>query len=368
MKIAILKEPKSEARVAMTPTVVAKLSKAGHEVCLQAGAGASAAFADSDYEQQGATIAKAATSAGKDAEVLLAINPPDIKQLQKIGTGKTLLCKLGAWEREDYCQQLRELKMNVIALEQIPRISRAQSMDILSSQANIAGYRAVIEAFAQLTRAVPMMTTAAGTIKPAKAFIMGVGVAGLQAIATAKRMGAMVSATDVRPATKEQVESLAAKFIAVENEEFAQAQTAGGYAKQMSEDYQRQQAELVAKTIAEQDIVITTALIPGRQAPTLLTAEMVASMRTGSVICDLAAEAGGNCELTQSDKVVEHNGVQIIGYSNWAGLVPQSTSELFANNLFNFLQLIDREGALHLNLEDEIVAASLYMKEGELYG
>ena len=361
MKILVLKEADGETRVALTPQVAAKLVKAGHQISLEAGAGELASFSDSEYQQSGASIAQGASD-GKAAEVLLAINPPSLKRLKAFGPGKTLLCKLNSWEREDYCQQLSKLDYKLIALEQIPRISRAQSMDILSSQANIAGYRAVVEAFARLPRAVPMMTTAAGTIRPAKAFIMGVGVAGLQAIATAKRMGAIVSATDVRPATKEQVESLAAKFVAVEDDEFRQAQTASGYAKPMSAEYQAKQAELIAKTIASQDVVITTALIPGRQAPTLVSQAMVESMKPGSVICDLAAEAGGNCQLTQAGKVVQHQGVNIIGYANWAGLVPQSTSELFANNLFNFLQLINQDGALHLNLEDEIVAKSLYEK------
>ena len=365
MKIVFLKERLPEPRVALTPAVVAKLVKAGHEVGMEQGAGILANFDDAAYKEAGAAVVESVSDCVQEADVMVAIRPPELFRLSLLGPGKTVICKLDAWNSEDYCKKLREKNLNVIALEQVPRISRAQSMDVLSSQANIAGYRAVLEAFAQLPRAVPMMTTAAGSIKAARVLIMGVGVAGLQAIATAKRMGALVSATDVRPDTKEQVESLAAKFVAVEDEEFQRAQTAGGYAKQMSEQYQRKQAELIARTVKSQDVIITTALIPGKAAPQLLTREMVESMPTGAVICDLAAETGGNCELTKIDKVIEHRGVRIIGHSNWPGLVPQSTSELFANNLFNFLQLLNKDGQLHLNLDDEIISSSLYTQAGE---
>ncbi|MFA9551103.1 MAG: NAD(P) transhydrogenase subunit alpha, partial [Hyphomicrobium sp.] len=250
----------------------------------------------------------------------------------------------------------------------VPRITRAQSMDVLSSQANLAGYKAVVDAAAMFDQAMPMMMTAAGTVPAAKAFIMGVGVAGLQAIATARRMGAQVTATDVRPATKEQVASLGAKFVAVEDEEFKQAQTAAGYAKPMSAEYQKKQAELVASHIKNQDIVITTALIPGRPAPRLITRAMVESMKSGAVIVDLAAERGGNCELTKPGKVVEHNGVRIFGPLNLAGEIPVNASSLYARNLLAFLDImIDKtEKVLKVDWDDEIVKGTLVAKDGKI--
>ena len=256
----------------------------------------------------------------------------------------------------------------LMAMELMPRISRAQAMDVLSSQANLAGYKAVIDAAAMFGQAMPMMITAAGTVPAAKAFIMGVGVAGLQAIATARRLGAIVTATDVRPATKEQVASLGAKFVAVEDEEFRQAQTAAGYAKPMSADYQKKQAELVANHIKAQDIVVTTALIPGRPAPKLITAAMVATMKAGSVIIDLAAERGGNTELTRQDETIEHNGVRISGPTNLAGEVPVNASSLYARNLYAFLELMidKKDKALKVDWDDEIIKGTLLAKDGKI--
>ena len=263
---------------------------------------------------------------------------------------------------------LAKAKINTFSMEFMPRITRAQVMDVLSSQANLAGYQAVIDAAEQYDHAMPMMMTAAGTISPAKAFVMGAGVAGLQAIATARRLGAAVTATDVRPAAKEQVESLGAKFIAVENEEFKQAETTAGYAKEMSDDYKKQQAELTASHISKQDIVITTALIPGRPAPVLITKEMVETMKPGSVIVDLAVERGGNCPLSQPGKVVTHNGVKIIGYLNFAGRIAASASSLYARNLFAFTELfVDKEtGKLAINWDDELIAATNLTRDGKV--
>ena len=257
---------------------------------------------------------------------------------------------------------------SLFSMDFMPRITRAQSMDVLSSQANLAGYKAIVDAASMFEQAIPMMMTAAGTVPAARAFIMGVGVAGLQAIATARRLGAIVTATDVRPATKEQVQSLGAKFIAVEDEEFKQAQTAGGYAKQMSDAYQKKQAELVASHIANQDIVVTTALIPGRPAPQLISTAMVESMKPGSIIVDLAAERGGNCELTKADEVIEHKGVRIVGAVNLAGTVPVNASSLYAKNLLTFLQtMIDAEGpTLKVDWDDEIVQGTLVAKDGKV--
>jgi NAD(P) transhydrogenase subunit alpha len=275
---------------------------------------------------------------------------------------------LSPFTEKDTINALAGAGVTAFAMELLPRISRAQSMDVLSSQANLAGYKAVIDAAAQFGRAMPMMMTAAGTIAPARVFIMGVGVAGLQAIATAKRLGAIVSATDVRPATKEQVESLGGTFIAVMDDEFAQAQTAGGYAKEMSKEYQAKQAALVADHIKKQDIVITTALIPGRKAPVLVSEEMVKTMKPGSIIVDLAAEQGGNCPLTKANEVTESHGVTLMGYTNLPARLAVDTSSLYARNLFNFVSLIvdKKTGALALNWEDEIVKGAGLTRDGEI--
>ena len=282
--------------------------------------------------------------------------------------GALLISHLDPYRGGEEVSALAAAGVTAFAMELVPRITRAQSMDVLSSQANLAGYKAVIEAAAEYGRAFPMMMTAAGKVSPANVLIMGAGVAGLQAIATARRLGAVVHATDVRPAAKEQVESLGGKFVAVEDEEFKQAETAGGYAKQMSAEYQKKQAALIAETLPKMDLVITTALIPGRPAPRLISAEMVASMKPGSVIVDLAVETGGNCALSVADQVVEINGVKIVGYSNMASRLAAATSSLYANNLLNFLDLLtDKDSAaLAIDWNDEIVAAALVAKDGAL--
>jgi NAD(P) transhydrogenase subunit alpha len=378
MKIAIPKERRpGELRVAASPETVKKFISMGFEVLVEAGAGAGAAMADATYLEAGAQIAADAAAVYQDADIILKICKPIgpgatiAKQADEVALMKTravLICLLEPFQDRELVDAIAARGITAFALEMVPRITRAQSMDVLSSQANIAGYKAVLDAVDAYGRVVPMMSTAAGRVPAAQAFVMGVGVAGLQAIATAKRLGAIVNATDVRPATKEQVESLGGTFVAVENDEFAQAQTDGGYAKEMSDDYKRQQAELVAKTIPKMDIVITTALIPGRAAPILLTEDHVKSMKPGSVIVDLAAEAGGNCPLTKLGKVVKKNGVIIIGHGNWPSRVPETTSQLFARNLLNFLTpLWDAEAAaLRLNREDEIVAGSMITEGGAI--
>ena len=363
MKIGILRENKEESRVALTPSTVAKLARNGHQLWVERNAGAAAFCTDAEYQEAGATPSSV-NQIFAQAEVLVKIHPPSKKEIGQLNQNQLLICHLGVAEKPQIAEQIAARGAQALALEYIPRISRAQSMDILSSQANIAGYRAVLEAVYYLPRAVPMMMTAAGSVRAAKVLVMGAGVAGLQAIATAKRLGAMVSATDVRPATKEQVESLAAKFVAVEDEEFLQAQTSGGYAKAMSADYQQKQAQLIAETIKTQDMVITTAAIPGKKAPQLINRQMVESMRAGSVIADLAAASGGNCSLTRVGKIIHHQNVTIIGHKEWAGLTPQTTSELFSNNISSLLNLLDDDSRLKLNLEDEIIDKSLVVYQG----
>ena len=366
MKIAILRERgEGETRVAATPETVGKLRTLGATIAIEAGAGASARFLDGDYAAAGAEITDAA-SAVAGADIVLAVRRPAVALLAGAAPGALVIGTMDPYGNEGDIVALAQAGVTAVAMEFMPRITRAQVMDILSSQANLAGYQAVIEAAAQFERAMPMMMTAAGTVRPAKVFVMGAGVAGLQAIATAKRLGAMVSANDVRPAAKEQVESLGAKFIAVEDDEFKQAETAGGYAKQMSAEYQKKQAELTAQHIAKQDIVITTALIPGRPAPRLIDRAMVESMAAGSVIVDLAAERGGNVELTQPGEVTTHNGVTIVGYKNLAGRIPTSASQLYARNLMSFVEtLIDKkEKKLAVNWDDELVKATVLTRNG----
>ncbi len=357
MKIAVPKETREhETRVAAVPETVKKFKALGAEIVVQAGAGESSSIADSAYEAAGATIAKNFAATVKDADVVLKIARPTEAELKSLKKGQKLFCTMAPFNEPAIMQGCAEKGVDAFAMEFMPRISRAQSMDVLSSQANLAGYKAVIEAANAYGRAMPQMMTAAGTVAPAKVFVMGVGVAGLQAIATARRLGAIVTATDVRPATEEQVASLGAKFIAVKNEEFMNAQTATGYAKEMSDDYKRQQAELVAGHIAKQDIVITTALIPGRKAPILITAAMVASMKAGSVIVDLAVEQGGNVEGAEFDKVVEtEGGVKIMGLANIPGRLAADASALFARNHFNFLSPFVKDGALTLPDDDDLV-------------
>jgi NAD(P) transhydrogenase subunit alpha len=366
--IAVTAEREGEPRVAVSPETVKKLSALGCQVRVEAGAGSRSRFADDALKAAGATVAGSAAETLAGADILLKVRRPSPEEVKALKPGAIVAAILAPFDDRPGLEALAGTGAALMAMEFMPRITRAQSMDVLSSQANLAGYKAVIDAAAVFGQAIPMMMTAAGTVPAAKVFIMGVGVAGLQAIATARRLGAIVSATDVRPATKEQVASLGAKFIAVEDDEFRQAQTAAGYAKPMSAEYQRKQAELVASHIKTQDIVITTALIPGRPAPRLITAAMVESMRPGSVIFDLAAERGGNCELTTPGKVVERNGVTIAGPLNLAGEVPVNASSLYAKNLLAFLEtMIDRkEKVLKVNWDDEIVKGTLVAKDGRI--
>ncbi len=370
MRIAVPAETAAnEARVAATPETVKKFVALGADVVVQSGAGIGSGLLDGDYEKVGARIAADAAATVKDADVVLAVRRPEASALSGVHPGAAVIAIMDPYGQQEALQRLAGAQVRAFAMELMPRITRAQVMDVLSSQANLAGYRAVLEAAAEYGRAIPMMMTAAGTVPAAKIFIMGVGVAGLQAIATARRLGGVVTATDVRPATKEQVESLGAKFRAVEDDEYKQAQTAGGYAKEMSKEYQAKQAALTTTHIAKQDIVVTTALIPGRPAPVLITAEMVASMRPGSVIVDLAAERGGNCALTKPGEVVKtENHVTIIGHLNIAGRLAATASQLYAKNLFAFLEtLIDKESkSLKIDPQDELVKATLLTRDGAI--
>ena len=364
--LAIVSETAAgEPRVAAPPDTVKKGAQAGLSVKVQAGAGTGAAIPDAAFAEAGATIAKTAKDALKDADIVLKVRGPSADEIKAIKPGANVIALLDAHREKAAVKAMADAKLTSYAMEFVPRITRAQVMDALSSQANLAGYRAVIEAASAYGRAFPMMMTAAGTVAPAKVFVMGVGVAGLQAIATARRLGAVVSATDVRPATKEQVESLGAKFLAVEDEEFKNAQTAGGYAKEMSAEYKAKQAALTSSHIAKQDIVITTALIPGRAAPILVTKEQVASMKPGSVLIDLAAPQGGNVEGCVADKVVDANGVRIIGFSNITAAIAADASALYAKNLQAFVGLlVDKEGKLAPDMEDEILKAALVTHGG----
>jgi H+-translocating NAD(P) transhydrogenase subunit alpha len=366
--IAVTAEPADEPRVAVSPETVKKLVGLGATVKVEAGAGARSRFSDETLRAQGAEIAPTAADALRDADILLKVRRPSATDVAALKPGALVIAMLDPYGDRAALQALAGSRASLFTMEFMPRITRAQSMDVLSSQANLAGYKAVVDAAAMFQQAMPMMMTAAGTVPAARAFIMGAGVAGLQAIATARRLGAQVSATDVRPASKEQVASLGGKFIAVEDEEFKQAQTAAGYAKPMSAEYQAKQAELVANHIKNQDIVITTALIPGRPAPRLITRAMVESMKPGSIIVDLAAERGGNCELTKAGEIVEHNGVRIYGPLNLAGEISVNASSLYAKNLYAFLEtLIDKkEKKLAINWDDEIVKGTLVARDGAI--
>ena len=369
MKIAVLKETAAgEARVAATPDSVKFYVDGGHAVSVVKGAGEGANFSDTDYKSVGASISATNDAAVKAADIVLSITGGTKALVAKMKKGAGLTGLLNPTDQPDFAQACAKRGVTAYALEYIPRISRAQAMDVLSSQSNLAGYRSVVEAGSVYGRAFPMMMTAAGTIAPAKVFVMGAGVAGLQAIATARRLGAVTTATDVRPAAKEQVASLGAKFIAVENEEFKEAETAGGYAKQMSKEYQKLQAELTATHIAKQDIVITTALIPGRPAPKLIDKAMIKSMKPGSVLVDLAIERGGNVEGAKPGKVVETaNGVKIVGYLNWPARMAADSSSLFARNLRNFLPLVTAEdGSYAPDWDDEIIQGCALTRDGEV--
>jgi len=374
MKIAVLKERRPhETRVAASPETVSKYVGMGLEVVVESGAGETSSFTDEAYKKAGATIAKDAKSAAGGADVVIKIQRPMTggegqDELSTLSSGQVLVSLMNALNEPEFAAEMAKAGITGFALELIPRITRAQSMDVLSSQSNLAGYRAVLDGAAAFGRAFPMMMTAAGTIPPARVMVMGAGVAGLQAIATARRLGAVVSATDVRPAAKEQVESLGATFVAVEDEEFKEAETAGGYAKEMSDAYKKKQAELIAETIKKQDMVITTALIPGRPAPKLISAEMVKTMKPGAVIVDLAVEQGGNCELSEFDKVVSKHGVTIVGHANVPGRLAESASNLFARNIMSFMGLlVDQETkGLKIDLEDEIIKGTLVSKDGKV--
>ncbi len=368
MKIAVLRERRPhEKRVAASPETVKKLIALGATVAIEAGAGAGSRVSDSQFLAAGATVADDAAAAVADADILLTVQRPDAAVLENAKPGLLVIGLLAPYGDKEALGPL-SAKAALFAMEFVPRISRAQAMDALSSQANLAGYKAVIDAASEFSRAMPMMMTAAGTVAPARVLVFGAGVAGLQAIATARRLGAIVSATDVRPASKEQVESLGATFVAVIDDEFKQAETAAGYAKPMSPEYQAKQAALIAETIKKQDIAICTALIPGRKAPVLITPEMVATMKPGSIIVDLAVEQGGNCPLSKPGEVIEVDGVTLMGHLNVPSRVAQDASNLYAKNLLNLVTLlVDKETkALNVPWDDEIIKGALVARDGAI--
>jgi H+-translocating NAD(P) transhydrogenase subunit alpha len=367
MKVGIPKERRAgETRVAATPASVKKLKALGLDVVVEAGAGGASYFADQDYAAMGATVGSAADAFG--ADIVFKVAKPSDDEIAQMKRGAILAAILAPYTDKASSAKYASAGVDAYAMEFMPRISRAQSMDVLSSQSNLSGYKAVIDAAGLYGRIFPQLMTSAGTIVPARVFVMGVGVAGLQAIATAKRLGAIVSATDVRLATKEQVQSLGGTFVMVEDEETKQAETAGGYAKEMSDAYKQKQAALIAETIKKQDIVITTALIPGRPAPVLVTEAMVRTMKPGSVIVDLAAEQGGNCPLTKAGETVEVNGVKIVGAVNLAGRLAADASSLYANNLVNFLTpFVDKTTkALKLDPNDDVIKGTCLTRGGEV--
>src|SRR5690242_6091467 len=364
MRVAVAREADpAEDRVAATAETVKKMKALGAEVAVEPGAGLKSGIPDAEFTAAGASVSADAVTG---ADVVLRVRRPTVAELARVKKGALVIAIMDPYGNESALKAMADAGVTAFAMELMPRITRAQVMDVLSSQANLAGYRAVIEGAEAFGRAFPMMMTAAGTVPAAKVFVMGVGVAGLQAIATARRLGAIVTATDVRPATKEQVESLGAKFLAVEDEEFKNAQTAGGYAKEMSKEYQAKQAALTAEHIKKQDIVITTALIPGRPAPKLVSADMVKSMKPGSVLVDLAVERGGNVEGARAGEVAEVDGIKIVGYTNVAGRVAASASSLYARNLFSFIEtLVDKANKkLAVNWDDELVKATALTKDG----
>jgi NAD(P) transhydrogenase subunit alpha len=373
MKIAIPKERRAyEKRVAATPDTVKKYRALGYEVIVEAGAGVEASYLDEQYVAAGAQIIPDAALTLRDADIVLKVQRPMSEgegrnEIGLLKTGAVLVGILNPYGAKTDLDFYNRSGVTSVAMELMPRITRAQSMDVLSSQSNLAGYKSVLDAAEQYGRAFPMMMTAAGTVAPARVLVMGAGVAGLQAIATARRLGAVVSSTDVRPIAREQVESLGATFVMVESDETRQAETTSGYAKEMSEDYKHRQAELIAETIKKQDIVICTALIPGRAAPKLVSEAMLRSMRPGSVIVDLAVEQGGNCALSEAGKVVEVGGVKIVGYKNMPSRIAVDASALYAKNLLNFITLFSDKtaGRLTLNWDDEIIRAVTLTNEGK---
>ena len=369
MKLAVLRErDPGESRVAATPDTIKRYRGMGFDVSVEAGAGIGSGIPDGEFEAAGARVEGTTDAVVSGAEAILAVRRPTPSALAGCRPGAVVVALMDPFGNEAALAELAKTGIVAFSMELIPRITRAQAMDVLSSQANLAGYRAVIDASYEFGRALPMMMTAAGTVPAARIFIMGAGVAGLQAIATARRLGAIVTATDVRPAAKEQVESLGAKFIAVEDEEFRQAETAAGYAKEMSKEYQAKQAALVAEHIKKQDIVITTALIPGRPAPRLISAAMVHAMRPGSVIVDLAVERGGNCELAKPGEVAQVDGVKIVGHLNVPGRLAATASSLYAKNLYALLEiLVDKTAkSLAVKWDDEIVKATALTRDGAM--
>ncbi|MBA3526289.1 MAG: NAD(P) transhydrogenase subunit alpha [Sphingomonas sp.] len=365
VRIAVLKErAEGEARVAATPETVKKFIALGATVAGERGAGAGASIPDAEFGAAGAELGDAASTT-KDADIVLGVQGPEAASLNGATSGAWVVAGLDPFGRRDRIDAYAGAGIEALAMEFMPRITRAQSMDILSSQSNLAGYKAVIDGAAAYRRAFPMMMTAAGTVSPAKVFVMGVGVAGLQAIATAKRLGAQVSATDVRSATKEQIQSLGAKPIFVENVAGIEGEGAGGYATEMSDEYRQAQAELVSSHIAKQDIVITTALIPGRAAPRLISDAQLATMRAGSVVIDLAAEAGGNVEGCIAGEAVQHHGVTVIGASNLARSIPADSSALFARNLYNFLSAFwDKDASAPVLPDDDEIVQAIRLTSG----
>ena len=369
MKLVILKESyANESRVAASPESIKKYVSLGLSVTVEAGAGALSNFSDKTFSDAGASIVKSVGASLKTADIILSVRAPSASKLAGVKKGAVLVATLNPYTNGALIKQYAAMGVEAMSMELMPRITRAQSMDVLSSQSNLAGYKAVLDATSVYNRALPMMMTAAGTVPAARIFVMGAGVAGLQAIATAKRLGAIVTATDVRAAAKEQVESLGGSFVMVETDSDESGETSGGYAKEMSADYQKRQAALVAEHIAKQDIVITTALIPGRPAPELVTTKMVESMKPGSVMVDLAVEQGGNCKLSRAGKVINHKGVHIVAHENVAGRLAGNASELFARNLYNFVQSFwDQEKkSLTLDWEDEIVKGIGLTHEGKV--
>jgi NAD(P) transhydrogenase subunit alpha len=369
MKIAVLTETRpNETRVAATPETVKKFKALGAEVAVEMGAGEGARYGDKAYAEAGATLAQSPAEAAKGADVVLKVQRPTEQEIAALGRGARLVAILAPYAEPDLLKSYAAAGVDAFAMDLMPRITRAQSMDVLSSQSNLAGYKAVVDAAAHYGRAFPMMMTAAGTVPAAKVFIMGAGVAGLQAIATARRLGAIVSATDVRFAAKEQVQSLGATFVTVDEEAMKNAETSGGYAKEMSEDFKRRQAEFVAEHIKKQNIVITTALIPGRPAPKLVTETMVRSMQPGSVIVDLAVEAGGNVESSRAGEAAEVGGVVILGYRNVPGRLAADASNLYARNLYNFLSAFwnKETKSFAVDWNDEIFKAVGLTRDGKI--
>ena len=366
MRLAVLKERRPfEARVAATAETVGKLVALGLTVAVERGAGLASAVSDEAYRAAGAEVVDDPAAALAGAGIVFAVQAPGPAERALIPEGALLVCIAGAFADAELLPSLAQRKIDVVAMEMLPRITRAQSMDVLSSQANLAGYRGVVESASAFERGFPMMMTAAGTVPPARVFVIGAGVAGLQAIATARRLGAIVSATDVRPAAKEEIKSLGASFVGVEDEETAAQK--GAYAKEMSDAFRQKQAELMATTVAKNDIVVCTALLMGRRAPTILTAAMVDSMKPGSVVIDLAAEAGGNCALTvPGESIVTPGGVKVLGWSNWPARIPVAASSLYARNLLTFLtQFWDKAaGAVKLPADDDIIKGVLLTRAG----